>query len=198
VTDLYGKSCNDTSRKTPTVFTGYLRGKELASAYASSDLFVLPSQTETLGLVLLEAMAAGCPVVACRAGGVPDAVQNGALEELENPNFRVPGRMTGKPHLTACCSDRSHHAASDSCLLRGGTGRQASWTNKRIADGRGGIVFDFGKSPFANNLLLSCFRVSQEKSGNSLLAFSSCGELKMVLPQRKPAFTCDGMFVSME
>lgn len=62
---------------TATVFMGYLRGEELAKAYASADLFVLPSKTETLGLVLLEAMAAGCPVVACRAGGVPDAVQDG-------------------------------------------------------------------------------------------------------------------------
>jgi glycosyltransferase involved in cell wall biosynthesis len=73
-------------KETPTVFTGYLRGKELASAYASSDLFVLPSQTETLGLVLLEAMASGCPVVACRAGGVPDAVQDGVTGFLYEPS----------------------------------------------------------------------------------------------------------------
>ena len=53
---------------TATVFTGYMQGAELASVYASADMFVLPSSTETLGLVLLEAMAAGCPVVACRAG----------------------------------------------------------------------------------------------------------------------------------
>jgi len=71
---------------TPTVFTGYLRGKELASAYASADLFVFPSKTETLGLVLLEAMASGCPVVACRAGGVPDAVQDGVTGFLFEPN----------------------------------------------------------------------------------------------------------------
>jgi glycosyltransferase involved in cell wall biosynthesis len=70
---------------TPTVFTGYLRGKTLASAYASADLFVLPSKTETLGLVLLEAMASGCPVVACRAGGVPDAVQDGCTGFLFEP-----------------------------------------------------------------------------------------------------------------
>jgi len=71
---------------TATVFTGYLRGKELASAYASSDLFVFPSRTETLGLVLLEAMAAGCPVVACRAGGIPDAVQDGVTGILFEPS----------------------------------------------------------------------------------------------------------------
>jgi glycosyltransferase involved in cell wall biosynthesis len=70
---------------TPTVFTGYMRGKTLASAYASADLFVLPSKTETLGLVLLEAMASGCPVVACRAGGVPDAVQDGRTGFLFEP-----------------------------------------------------------------------------------------------------------------
>jgi glycosyltransferase involved in cell wall biosynthesis len=68
------------------VFTGYLLGKELASAYASADLFMFPSQTETLGLVLLEAMAAGCPVVACRAGGVPDAVEDGVTGFLFEPS----------------------------------------------------------------------------------------------------------------
>jgi glycosyltransferase involved in cell wall biosynthesis len=70
---------------TATVFTGYLEGEELVRAYASADLFVLPSQTETLGLVLMEAMAAGCPVVACRAGGVPDAVEDGVTGFLFDP-----------------------------------------------------------------------------------------------------------------
>ncbi len=70
---------------TATVFTGYLRGAELASAYASADLFVVPSKTETLGLVLMEAMAAGCPVVGCRAGGVPDAVEHGVTGFLFDP-----------------------------------------------------------------------------------------------------------------
>ncbi|AXC13747.1 Glycosyltransferase [Acidisarcina polymorpha] len=73
---------------TATVFTGYLKGDQLASAYASADLFVLPSQTETLGLVLLESMASGCPVIACRAGGVPDAVQDGKTGFLFDPDDR--------------------------------------------------------------------------------------------------------------
>jgi glycosyltransferase involved in cell wall biosynthesis len=73
---------------TPTVFTGYMRGEVLAGAYASADLFVFPSQTETLGLVLLESMAAGCPVVACRAGGIPDAVQDGLTGFLFEPADR--------------------------------------------------------------------------------------------------------------
>jgi glycosyltransferase involved in cell wall biosynthesis len=72
-------------KNTATFFSGYLQGEALASAYASADLFVLPSETETLGLVLLEAMASGCPVVACRAGGVPDAVQDGLTGFLFDP-----------------------------------------------------------------------------------------------------------------
>ncbi|HEY9633779.1 MAG TPA: glycosyltransferase family 1 protein [Coleofasciculaceae cyanobacterium] len=70
---------------TPTHFVGYLTGKELGSAFASADAFVFPSRTETLGLVLLEAMAAGCPVVAARSGGIPDIVTDGVNGYLFDP-----------------------------------------------------------------------------------------------------------------
>lgn len=70
---------------TPTYFVGYLEGLELASAFASADAFIFPSRTETLGLVLLEAMAAGCPVVAARSGGIPDIVQDGVNGCLFDP-----------------------------------------------------------------------------------------------------------------
>lgn len=70
---------------TATNFVGYLQGLELASAYASADAFVFPSRTETLGLVLLEAMAAGCPVVAARSGGIPDIVTDGVNGYLFEP-----------------------------------------------------------------------------------------------------------------
>ncbi len=74
---------------TPTHFVGYLQGQELAAAFASSDAFLFPSSTETLGLVLLEAMAAGCPVVAANRGGIPDIVTdglNGYLFDPDTPN----------------------------------------------------------------------------------------------------------------
>ncbi|MDY6781934.1 MAG: glycosyltransferase family 1 protein [Cyanobacteriota bacterium] len=70
---------------TPTHFVGYLQGVELATAFASADAFVFPSRTETLGLVLLEAMAAGCPVVAARSGGIPDIVTDGVNGYLFDP-----------------------------------------------------------------------------------------------------------------
>jgi len=68
---------------------GYLAGEDLAAAYASGDAFLFPSSTETLGLVLLEAMAAGCPVVAANRGGIPDIVSdgvNGCLYEPDGPD----------------------------------------------------------------------------------------------------------------
>ncbi|MGF1539887.1 MAG: glycosyltransferase [Pleurocapsa sp.] len=77
---------------TNTYFVGYLQGLELASAFASADAFVFPSRTETLGLVLLEAMAAGCPVVAARSGGILDIVTdgvNGYLFEPDDPQGAI-------------------------------------------------------------------------------------------------------------
>jgi 1,2-diacylglycerol 3-alpha-glucosyltransferase len=59
------------------VFTGRLSPEVVADAYASSDIFVFPSVTETQGLVLLEAMAAGLPVVAQAAFGSLSMVQDG-------------------------------------------------------------------------------------------------------------------------
>lgn len=70
---------------TPTHFAGFMQGEELAAAFSSADAFFLPSRTETLGLVLLEAMAAGCPVVTPLAGGTSDVVQDGVTGFLYDP-----------------------------------------------------------------------------------------------------------------
>lgn len=66
-------------------FLGFLGGEELAEAFASADVFVMPSRTETLGFVVLEAMASGCPVVAARAGGIPDLVDHEESGVLYDP-----------------------------------------------------------------------------------------------------------------
>ena len=67
---------------TPVHLAGFLRGEELTAAYASSDVLVMPSRTETLGLVVLEAMSSGLPVVGARAGGVPEMIEDGVSGRL--------------------------------------------------------------------------------------------------------------------
>jgi glycosyltransferase involved in cell wall biosynthesis len=70
---------------TPTIFTGFLQGDELADAYASGDLFAFPSDSETLGFAAIEAMAAGTAVVAADAGGIPHIVKHGVNGVLVPP-----------------------------------------------------------------------------------------------------------------
>jgi glycosyltransferase involved in cell wall biosynthesis len=69
----------------PANFIGYLKGADLAAAYASADAFVYASETETMGNVILEAMASGCAVVAPRAGGIPSLVDHGRTGMLYAP-----------------------------------------------------------------------------------------------------------------
>ena len=91
--------------ETPTHFVGYLRGQQLASAYASADAFIFPSRTETLGLVLLEAMAAGTPVVAANSGGIPDIVTDGINGYLFDPADEK-GAITATQNLLAHSEER--------------------------------------------------------------------------------------------
>ncbi|WAH35484.1 glycosyltransferase family 4 protein [Alicyclobacillus dauci] len=58
-------------------FTGYMHGTELATAYASADAFLFPSTTETLGLVLFEAMATGLPVLAADSPPTREVLEEG-------------------------------------------------------------------------------------------------------------------------
>jgi glycosyltransferase involved in cell wall biosynthesis/predicted metal-dependent phosphoesterase TrpH len=58
-------------------FLGWLEGEDLARAYASADIFMFPSSTDTFGQVILEAQASGLPVVAVGAGGPAELVHNG-------------------------------------------------------------------------------------------------------------------------
>ncbi len=59
------------------IFTGYLEGEVLAQAYASADMFVFPSTTDTFGNVILEAMASGLPCVVSDMGGPSELVVDG-------------------------------------------------------------------------------------------------------------------------
>jgi glycosyltransferase involved in cell wall biosynthesis len=63
--------------ETPVTFAGTLKGEALARAYASVDVFVFPSKTDTFGRVVLEAQACGLPVIVSDQGGPKDAMRDG-------------------------------------------------------------------------------------------------------------------------
>jgi glycosyltransferase involved in cell wall biosynthesis len=99
---------------------GFLPVDQLADLYASADLCVLPSHTETCGLVALEAMASGLPVIAADAGGLRESVvagENGLLASPgDAPAFAAAicalaidparrGRLSAGARLTAVARD---------------------------------------------------------------------------------------------
>jgi CheY-like chemotaxis protein len=70
-------------------FSGALPEEDLARSYRAADLLVLPSRSETYGMVVTEALARGLPVVAAEVGGVPEALGHGA--DGTRPGLLVPG-----------------------------------------------------------------------------------------------------------
>jgi glycosyltransferase involved in cell wall biosynthesis/predicted metal-dependent phosphoesterase TrpH len=65
-------------------FLGWLRGDQLAHAYASADIFFFPSATDTFGQVILEAQASGLPVLAVAAGGPLELIEDRVTGLLRN------------------------------------------------------------------------------------------------------------------
>jgi len=112
-------------RGLPVCFAGLLEGEELAAAYASADVFVVPSTTETLGFVALEAMASGTPVVAADAGGLRDVVtheETGFLyDPAESKGALEPIRRLLGSRALAESIARGARAAAERCSWRAET-----------------------------------------------------------------------------
>jgi phosphatidylinositol alpha 1,6-mannosyltransferase len=66
-------------------FLGSLTGHDLCVAYASSDVFLFPSTTETFGNVVVEAMASGLPVICAAEGGASGSIMHGVSGYITNP-----------------------------------------------------------------------------------------------------------------
>ena len=100
----------------PVYMAGFLHGEELAGAYASSDVFVMPSCTETLGLVILEAMSSGLPVVGARAGGIPELIEEGVsgyLFDEESEAIRAIEELLGSKEKRAAMGQAARTQASN-------------------------------------------------------------------------------------
>jgi glycosyltransferase involved in cell wall biosynthesis len=84
--DYYMKMAKDYGIETQCKFYGEIARDRIADFYSGLDMFVLPSRYETFGVVLIEAMASGIPVIATRCGGPEEIVtqSTGILIEKEN------------------------------------------------------------------------------------------------------------------
>ncbi len=110
------------------VFFGIKKGVELAQIYASADVFVFPSRTDTFGLVLLEAIASGLPVAAFPVPGPIDVVspdQSGALSE-DLGEAALAALAMGRVDPASCLADFTWGNCADifeNCLTRLPVGR---------------------------------------------------------------------------
>jgi glycosyltransferase involved in cell wall biosynthesis len=107
-----------------TAFTGPLGGSALSDAYGRADLLIVPSRTETYGMVVTEALARGIPVICSRTGGLPETL--GTDGNRERPGLLVPA---GDPRSLA---DAIESWLDDPALRAGlrarARGRRASLT----------------------------------------------------------------------
>lgn len=107
-------------------FTGKLSPETVAGAYSSADIFVFPSVTETQGLVLVEAMAAGLPVVAKAAYGSLAMVQDGvtgylcegAEQEFAAKTLSILHDSERKMRMSAAALKRADKLTADKMALR--------------------------------------------------------------------------------
>ena len=98
---------------------GVLRGAELAAAYQRMDCFVFPSLTDTFGLVILEAMASGVPVILSPETGARVGVQDG-VSGLLSQDFtaslqRLMHDSRSPRHGSRCTQARPHPIAGMLC-----------------------------------------------------------------------------------
>ena len=120
-------------------FLGWLEPDQLARVYASADLFVFPSATDTFGQVILEAQASGLPVLAVDAGGAPELIENGRSGCLVVPETEV---------LASAIRGLARRGAIRERLATGGllAVRERSW-ERSLAQLAGGYAQAIGGRP---------------------------------------------------
>jgi len=87
------------------VFLGYRKGQALGEVYASADLFVFPSKTDTFGVVVIEALASGLPVAAYPVTGPGDIITSEKFGALDDDLGKAVERALATSNPTACAAE---------------------------------------------------------------------------------------------
>jgi glycosyltransferase involved in cell wall biosynthesis len=123
-------------------FLGWLEGEALARVYASADMLLFPSATDTFGQVILEAQASGLPVAAVAAGGPLTLIEHGVsgllcapeADSLADAVLQLAGRPLERKRLAqaglACAQQRTWELA----LARLGMGYKRALSDARATE----------------------------------------------------------------
>jgi glycosyltransferase involved in cell wall biosynthesis len=112
--DIYRRLCADCNLSDAVTFTGFLSGAEKRSAFLKASLFVLPSSIEAMPMAIIEAMAAGLPIVATTVGGIPEIIEEGINGCLVPP--REPDALAEK--ILRISSDRELYESISAANVR--------------------------------------------------------------------------------
>jgi glycosyltransferase involved in cell wall biosynthesis/peptidoglycan/xylan/chitin deacetylase (PgdA/CDA1 family) len=125
--DYFIDLANKLNIQASVIFTGPQVGKQLLNQYHRASLLVLPSLNESFGMVILEAMACGLPVVATNVGSIPKLVENGETGFIVPP--QDPGALAEK--ILLLLSDQRQ---SEAFAKAGRTkaGRNFSWSDRAM------------------------------------------------------------------
>jgi phosphatidylinositol alpha-1,6-mannosyltransferase len=99
------------------ILTGFLNEKELADYFLLADLFVLPSKKEGFGIVFIEALACGLPVICGNADGSIDAIRNGELGTAINVDDLDELEKTITMYLKKPLTVHTRQNLQSQCLL---------------------------------------------------------------------------------
>src|SRR3989304_7082406 len=78
--------CKEKGIEKEVRFTGHINEKNLLKVYSCADIFVLPTYSEAMPMVILEALAAGLPIITTPIGAIPDIIKDGIKGFLIEPN----------------------------------------------------------------------------------------------------------------
>ena len=119
----YRQLCEDLGVAEHFQFLGWVSQEKLLSLYRSSDLFIMPSLTEALGVVFLEAMAAAVPVIGTNVGGIPEIIGdhiNGLLVPVKDPEAvaGAVGKIFGDPVFARTLAEKGLEKAHQFSVKR--------------------------------------------------------------------------------